>query len=102
MKLEVVGWRVLVKPEKVEEKTKSGLYIPETVQNQEQLATTKGEVVDIGPTAFGTEHDIVNLKKGDIVHFAKYSGSMVKVEEEELRIINDEDVIAVERGKKNG
>jgi len=105
MKPEVMGWRILVKPEKVKEYSDGGIYLPDETRDTDQMATTKGLVLDVGPTAFGTDHDEVALKKGDTIHFARYSGSTLKLEEvdkEELRIINDEDVLIIERGKKNG
>lgn len=99
---DVVGWRILVKPEEVKEFSDGGIALVTETIDQEQMATTKGLVIKVGPTAFGTEHDIVALKEGDIVHFAKYSGATVKLEDEDYRVLNDEDVILVERGKENG
>ncbi len=102
MELEVVGWRILVKPEEIKEISDGGIILPDKTRDQDQMAATKGLVVDVGPTAFGDDHDTIALKKGDTVHYAKYSGATIDVEGEECRIINDEDVIAIERGKENG
>jgi len=91
------GHRVVVRPEKVEEVTEGGLFIPKTIQDSEQRHVSRGEVLMIGPTAwndFGGENwcDV-----GDTVVFAKYGGLTVEDEEtgEELRVLNDEDVVAI-------
>ncbi len=91
------GHRVLVRPEKVEEVTESGIVIPKTIQANEQRHVTKGEVLEIGSTAWKEFGDEDWCKVGDTVVFAKYGGLTVEDEEtgEELRILNDEDVVAV-------
>jgi len=83
VRLELLGWRILIEPDKT--------------QDMEQMAVVKGKVVSIGPTAFGKERDKSTLKEGDTVHFAKYSGSIVKLNNIEYRIVNDEDLLGIER-----
>jgi len=87
------GCKLLVRVEKVKEVTDGGIYMPETVRENEQLAATTGEIVAIGPSvdmafAKGRPAEI-----GDKVIFAKYGGRVID-EKGVLRIINDEDVLA--------
>lgn len=87
------GCKLLVKVEEVKEKTDGGLYIPDTVRENEQLAATTGEVIAIGPAvdlAFAKDRPV---KIGDRVIFAKYGGRVID-DKGGLRIINDEDVLA--------
>lgn len=97
VKLELLGWRILIDPDKIEEKTSGGIIMPLSTQDMDQMAVVKGKVVSIGPTAFGKERDESTLKEGDTVHFAKYSGSIVKLNDKEYRIVNDEDLLGIER-----
>jgi len=91
MKLSPEGCKVLVLPDTVEEMTKGGLFLPETVQADEQYAVTIGKVIAIGP---GVEayFDDGELKVGDRVHYSKYSGKHVEGNDVVYRVINDEDI----------
>ena len=93
------GHRILVKPEKVEEKTEGGIYIPETAKGREQQGTMKGVVVEVGPNAwkaFDDGHQWANV--GDKVCFKRYAGEVIKDDDgTEYRIMNDEDVLSVFR-----
>lgn len=91
------GHRVVVKPEKVEDVTEGGIVIPKTIQDNEQRHVTNGEVIGIGSTAWKDFGEVPWCEVGDTVVFAKYGGLTVKDEEsgEELRILNDEDVVAI-------
>ena len=83
---------------KVEEKTKSGVYMPDTLTKMEQTASIIGLVVEMGEDAYKDEQKFPNgpyCKKGDFVIFRSYSGTRFKVENEEFRLINDDTVEAV-------
>lgn len=90
-----VVYRIKVKPDSVEETTAGGIIIPTQVKDQEQLATTTGTVVAVGPGAF--EGSPV-LKPGDKILYAKYGGCVFREDGQEFRFINDEDVIAKGEG----
>tara|TARA_R110002126_G_scaffold24417_1_gene84985 strand:+ start:7108 stop:7614 length:507 start_codon:yes stop_codon:yes gene_type:complete len=93
------GWRVLVMPYQAEVQTKGGLYIPEEVRDRESVATVVAYVLSVGPEAykdaskFGPSAEPW-CKKGDWVCIGRYSGSRFRIEGGEIRIINDDEVIA--------
>lgn len=93
------GHRVLVKVEKVEEKTEGGIYIPEHVREREERLQEIGTIVAIGPTAFDDYGglDKWGLKPGDKVLFSRSGGKEIRYPgvEDGLRVLNDEDIIAV-------
>lgn len=84
MSVKPLGERIVVKREKEEEKTKGGLYLPETA-DKEKLQL--GKVVAVGP-------DFKNVKKGDTVIFAKYGGTDIKIENEDYLVLGKDDVLA--------
>ena len=89
--------RVLVRPERVEEKTRGGLYVPEHTRERQQAASIRGELVAAGPNAWKAFDDGRPWADvGDTVIFAKYGGFEVEDEETktEYRLLNDEDIIA--------
>ena len=93
------GWRVLVMPYQGKAKTASGLYIPDEVRERESVATTVAYVMKVGPLAykdpdkFGSECEPW-CKEGQWVCIGRYSGSRFKIDGGEVRIINDDEVIA--------
>jgi len=95
MKIEPEGVKCLIEPQFVKEQTSGGLFIPQTVRDQEQYAVIKGKVLAIGPAA-QVEFDSGQLEVGDEVIFAKYGGMVVRDEDTgtDLRVVNDEDIIA--------
>lgn len=94
MNLKPLGDRVIVKPADAEEKTQSGLFIPDTAKEKPQ----RGEVVAVGDGKLkddGTRVPI-DVKVGDVVIFSKYGGSEVKIDNVEYKILDAErDIIAV-------
>ncbi len=90
--------RVLVKRVEQETKTKSGIIIPDTAQ---QDKPTEGEVMAVGPGARDESGKIIQLdvKVGDRILFAKWGGSEIKVEGQEYLIMKESDILAVV-GKK--
>ena len=82
-----LGERVLVKKEKVEEKTEGGLYIPQAAQEKTQTAS----VVAIG------DSKEINVKVGDRILHDKYAGTEFKDDGEEYLILSYKDILAVIR-----
>ena len=84
--------RVLVKPIEQEEKTKSGIYIPDTAKEKPQ----EGKVLAVGPGKMSDDGKLIpmNLKVGDIVIYSKYGGTEIKVDDDELIILRESDILA--------
>ena len=91
-KLQPLADRVLVKPMEKEEKTKSGIYLPDTAKEKPQ----EGEVVAVGPGRIDETGKRIpmDLKVGDRVIYAKYGGMEIKVDEEEMMILRESDILA--------
>jgi chaperonin GroES len=92
-KLRPLGDRVVVQPTPGEERTKSGIVIPDTAQEKPQA----GKVLAVGPGRVlddGTREQI-DLKQGDKVLYAKYAGTEFKFDGEDLLIISQKDILAV-------
>lgn len=91
-KLRPLGDRIVVRPIQREEVTKGGIVLPDTAKEKPQ----EGEVIAVGPgrlTEDGKRLE-VEVKKGDKIIYAKYAGTEIKVDEEELLIIREGDVLA--------
>jgi len=100
------GWRLLVMPYQGASKTTGGLHIPDEVRDREAVATVVAYVLKLGPLAYkdaskfgdGSGTHAVDgwpwCKEGDWVCIGRYSGSRFKIEGGEVRIINDDEVIA--------
>lgn len=98
--LEPAGHRVLVEPDKVDERTAGGLYVPQQVQSNERMAQIFGTVVAVGKNAFKAFDDGHSwCEVGDRVAFAKYGGFVIEDPEDKklYRLLNDEDICAVVR-----
>jgi len=93
------GWRLLVMPYQGAVTTQGGLHIPDEVRAREAVATVVAYVLRIGPLAykdpdkFGADSDPW-CKQGQWVCIGRYSGSRFKIDGGEVRIINDDEVIA--------
>lgn len=93
------GHRVLVKPDPIEEVSKGGIVIATKV-NEQQLkgATTTGTIVAVGMNAWKAFDDGEPWASvGDRVSYAKYGGKVIKDEDQDLVILNDEDILAILR-----
>jgi len=94
------GWRLLVMPYMGKATTEGGVFIPDAVRDREALATVVAYVLRVGPLAyqdplkFGEEEGRSWCKEGDWVCIGRYAGSRFKIEGGEVRIINDDEVIA--------
>jgi chaperonin GroES len=91
-KLQPLADRVLVRPIEKEEKTKSGIYLPDTAKEKPQ----EGEVIAAGPGKLDENGKRVpmELKVGDRVIYTKYGGQEIKVDDEELIILRESDILA--------
>lgn len=87
---------VLIKPDEVETKTASGIFIPDLVTEKERKAMEYGTVVTVGPRAFiDYGRDPTILKGGDRVSYARYSGKVIKdTDGIEYVLVNDIDLLA--------
>jgi chaperonin GroES len=97
VKLQPLADRVVVKPVPNEEKTKSGIYIPDTAKEKPQ----EGKVIAVGPGKMTDEGKRIpmDVEVGDIIIYAKYGGSEIKLDEEELIIVRESDIL-VKKVKK--
>lgn len=93
MKLKPLHDRVVVKPSESEDKTKSGIVLPETAQEKPQ----KGTVVAAGEGKLDRDNKRVPLgvKKGDKIIYSKYGGTDIKVNGDELLILREDDILAI-------
>jgi chaperonin GroES len=93
MNLRPLGDRMVVKPTEQEEVTSSGIYLPETAKEKPQ----QGSVMSVGPGARDEDGDRIamDVKVGDIVMYAKYSGTTIKISGTEYLILKESDVLAI-------
>ena len=85
---------VLIEPLKQEEKTKSGILLPETAEKEKP---EQGKVIAVGPGKKTDEGKVVPLevKEGDVVLFTKYGPNEVKIDDKEYLIAREEDILAI-------
>jgi len=84
--------RVVVKPIEREEMTKGGILLPDTAKEKPQ----EGEVLAVGQGRLSEDGKRIpmDVKVGDIVVYAKYGGTEIKVDDEELMILRESDILA--------
>ena len=90
--------RVLVRRLDSDERSAGGIIIPDTAQEKPM----EGEVISVGPGARAEDGSItpLDVQAGDIILFGKYSGTEVKIDGEDLLIINETDILGVIEVKK--
>jgi len=91
------GWRIVILPYRGAEKSKGGIVIAEQTRQREQAATVCGYVLSVGDLAYADEAKFPNgpwCKKGDWIVFGRYAGARLPIDEGEIRIINDDEVLA--------
>ena len=94
MNLQPLEDRIVVRPSESEERTASGLVIPDTAKEKPQ----QGEVLAVGEGRWdedGEKRIPMDVKVGDTVVYSKYGGTEITVEGEDLLILNARDVLAV-------
>ena len=90
------GWRMLVLPFKMADKTKGGLFLGQETLERQQVASQCGLVLEMGPHCYDKEKFPEGpwCKKGDWVVFARYAGSRIQIDGGEVRLLNDDEVLA--------
>ena len=93
MKIKPLADRVIVKPSEGIEKTKGGIYVPDTAKEKPQ----EGEIVAVGPGRTTEDGKLIKMevKVGDHILYGKYSGTEVTVEGEEYLIVRESDILAI-------
>ena len=92
------GYKLLISPVEVEEKTEGGVYMPDQLRDAEGIASIIGWVVSMGPDAYKDKDKFPSgawCNVGDFVIFRSYSGTRFKIGTQEFRLINDDTVEAV-------
>jgi len=91
--LQPLGDRVIIEPETAEQTTKSGIVLPDTAQEKPQ----SGRVIAVGAGRTSDEGKTIpmTVKEGDVVIYAKYGGTEIKVEGSEFLIIKENDILAI-------
>jgi chaperonin GroES len=93
LKLKPLADRVIVKQVEAEEKTKSGIYLPDAAKEK----PTQGKVIAVGPGKLddkGKRMEI-GLRNGDVIYYGKYSGTEVEVNNEKYVILRESDILGV-------
>ena len=90
------GWRLLVLPFKMKEKTKGGLLLGQETLERQQVGANCGMVLKTGPHCYDKERYPEGpwCKKGDWVIFARYAGSRIQIDGGEVRLLNDDEILA--------
>jgi len=88
VKIKPLADRVLVEPMEAEEKTASGIYIPDTAKEKPQ----RGTVVAAGP---GTNDVTMEVKVGDVVLYGKYAGTELTIDGKDYLIMKQSDIVAI-------
>tara|TARA_Y100000401_G_C8263657_1_gene194633 strand:- start:128 stop:505 length:378 start_codon:yes stop_codon:yes gene_type:complete len=93
------GYRILIVMPKVEDKTKGGVLLPSDTKNREDVASIIGKVVEVGHDAYPSSDPKFEYgpwcAKGDWVMLSKYSGHRFECDGVEMRIVNDDAIIAI-------
>ena len=92
IKLEPLADRVIVQPIEKEEVTKGGIFLPDTAKEKPQ----EGKVLAVGPGRLSEDGKrlAIDVAVGDVVVYAKYGGTEIKIEGEELIILRESDILA--------
>ena len=88
VKIKPLADRVLVEPKEAEEKTASGIYIPDTAKEKPQ----RGKVIAAG---IGTKDVTMEVKVGDEVLYGKYAGTEISLEVKDYLIMKQSDILAI-------
>ncbi len=92
VKLQPLADRVVVRPIEREKQTKTGIYLPDTAKEKPQ----EGEVIAVGPGRKSEDGKVIamDVKLGDIVIYAKYGGTEIRIDDEDLMILRESDILA--------
>jgi len=91
--LKPLGDRLIVEPTEKDQKTASGIILPETAKEKPQ----EGTVLAAGPGRTDDEGQRIamDVKVGDVVLYAKYAGTEVKIDDQKLLILKESDILAI-------
>jgi len=92
IKLQPLADRLVVKPIEKEEVTKGGIVLPDTAKEKPQ----EGKILAVGPGRLSDDGKrlAMDVSVGDIVIYAKYGGTEIKIDDEELVILRESDILA--------
>jgi len=88
LKIKPLADRVVIEPKEAEEKTASGIIIPDSAKEKPQ----KGKVIATGP---GTKDEKMEVKNGDIVLYGKYAGTEINIDGKDYMIMKQSDILAI-------
>jgi len=91
------GWRIVILPYKGTGKTKGGIILSDQTIEMQSVSTTCGYVLSVGPDAYKDLNKFPEgpwCKEKDWVIFGRYAGSRLKIEGGEIRILNDDEILA--------
>ena len=91
------GWRLLILPYRAKGKTNGGIYLPDKVVEENTVSTQVGYVLKVGALAYQDSEKFPAgpwCEQGDWVMFARYSGSRFRIDGGEVRILNDDEILA--------
>ena len=91
------GWRLIVLPFKMDERTKGGIIMNESTLEKQQVASQCGNVLAMGPQCYMDKERYPEgpwCKVGDWVIFARYAGSRIQIEGGEIRLLNEDEILA--------
>ena len=85
--------RVIIEPQEAEQKTRSGIVLPDSAQEKPQI----GKIINIGPGKVSDEGKLIpmTVKPGDMVIYPKYGGTEIKVDNKEYLIVRENDILAI-------
>ena len=94
MHIQPLGDRVVIKPKPKEEKTKGGIYLPDTATKERPM---QGTVMAVGPGRHTEEGKLIpmNVQVEQQVLFAKYAGTELEIDDEEFLILQEKDILGV-------
>tara|TARA_R110000822_G_scaffold204127_1_gene340934 strand:- start:847 stop:1299 length:453 start_codon:yes stop_codon:yes gene_type:complete len=91
------GWRLLILPYRGKGQTEGGIYLPDKIVEENSVSTQVGYVLKVGELAYGDKTKFPDgpwCKKGNWVMFARYAGSRFRIDGGEVRILNDDEILA--------
>ena len=93
MAVKPLGNRVLVQVKEGEEKTKGGIYIPQTAQEKTQY----GIIEAVGPGKKNDKGDLIpmDVKVGDEIIYDKYAGTQIKIDDKDYLLVSSDDILAI-------
>jgi chaperonin GroES len=98
------GWRIIVLPFKMNDKTEGGVLITESALERQQVASQCGLVLAMGPQCYRDKERYPDgpwCKVNDWVVFARYAGSRINIEGGEIRLLNEDEILATVKDPKD-